>query len=219
MARKKKSQIWKLGLILVVLVMAWLQRQDTGVGESSDPKAGSSSQQVGSFEVLDGCSLVKHRHNDGDSFWVNTSKGNFEFRLYYADAPESAVKTYRNGQNNHKRLAQQGRALGGLNQKQTVEIGQQAKRFVTDTLHADKFRVATRWESVYGSPRKYAFVIVSAEGEEEYLHELLVSRGLARIHTKPMILPDETTVKNQKRRLSTLEQQAKKQRLGAWGIQ
>lgn len=224
MAKKKTSLLWRLGGILVICAIAWMKYQEVGHAGKHDKNTStnhqtSSSKQSDSFEILDNCSLVDHRHNDGDSFHVQTTKGEIEFRLYYVDAPESAAKTYRKGENNYKRIAQQGRAMGGLNQQQTTEIGQQAKAFTNKLLSKQKFRIATRWESVYGSARKYAFVLVHDEGQKHYLHEILVSKGLCRIHTKPMILPDGTTVKSQQNRLHKLEQQAKKQQLGAWGIQ
>jgi len=224
MAKKKTSLLWRLGVLLVLCAIAWMQYQEAGHEEKQDKNTSSNHQTSpnkpsGSFEFLDDCSWIDHRHNDGDSFHIQTPQGEIEFRLYYVDAAESAAKTYRNGENNYKRLAQQGRAMGGLNQPQTTKMGQQAKAFTKKLLSKQKFRIATRWESVYGSARKYAFVLVLYEGQTRYLHEILVSKGLCRIHTKPMILPDGTTVKSQQSRLRKLEQQAKKQQLGAWGIQ
>lgn len=215
MAKKKSSLLWKLVSILVLGAIAWMKYQENSRARDQTP----SRTQSGSFEILDNCTLIEHRHNDGDSFHAQTAQGDIEFRLYYVDAPESAAKTYRNGENNYKRIAQQGHALGGLNQQQTTDIGKQAKTFTKKLLSQQNFRVATRWESVYGSARQYAFILVQLEGKQRYLHEILVSKGLCRIHTKPMVLPDGTTVKNHQRQLRKLEQQAKKQQLGAWSIQ
>lgn len=172
----------------------------------------------GEWQRLDDCHLIPHRHNDGDSFWVKSAAGEHEFRLYYVDAPESAAKTYRNGENNHRRLAQQAEAMGGLDQAQTVAIGREAKQWVAGWLSQGGFTVVTRWERVYGSERRYAFVRVVDGGRERDLHALLVSRGLARIHTKGAVLLDGTPVKIHKRQLRKLEQQAKRQKLGAWGL-
>ena len=51
-------------------------------------------------------------------------------RIYFVDAPESAARSYRDGNTNHARIAQQGAAMGGLNQAQTTEVGTAAKLFV-----------------------------------------------------------------------------------------
>ncbi|MBT8035960.1 MAG: thermonuclease family protein [Verrucomicrobiae bacterium] len=170
------------------------------------------------LEVLHGCRLMDHRGNDGDSFHVITKKGHKEFRLYYVDTPESAAKTYRSGENNFKRIAQQGVALGGLTREETTQVGVEAKRFVKKLLKAGGFRVVTRWENVYDARRQYAFIIVPWQGESRYLHELLVAHGLARIYTKPATLPDNTSATRHKKRLRALEQHAQKSHYGAWGM-
>ncbi|MDC0088087.1 thermonuclease family protein [Akkermansiaceae bacterium] len=189
---------------------------------SSDQAASSQLTPVSvsssKFEILENCSIIDHRGNDGDSFHVKTSKGDQELRLYFVDAPESAARSYGGGENNHERIAQQGAAMGGLSQKQTTEVGVEAKQFVKSLLKGKKFRVATVWESVYGSRRNYAFILVSYEGQERYLHELIVARGLGRIHTKPHTLPDNTSASRHKDRLYKLEKYAKQKGYGAWGL-
>ena len=155
---------------------------------------------------------------DGDSFHVEAPHGREEIRLYYVDAPESAARTYRDGNTNHLRIAQQGAAMGGLDQRETIKVGVDAKAFVKQLLDGKRFKVVTRSERVYGSHRKYAFVIVDWKGQRHYLHELLVLNGLARIHTKPAHLPDNTTASDQKKRLYELQSYAKDMRYGAWGL-
>ncbi len=219
MAKKKKSLRWRLGALVVVCAIAWMKYQELlAQVDSSVVEVSAEAQKWGDFDLLSNCQLVSHGHNDGDSFHVATSKGEFEFRLYYVDAPESAAKTYRNGENNFKRLAQQGRVMGGLSQKQTTAIGKEAKHFVNDLLGQQKFRVVTRWENVYGPERRYAFVLVRSNGQERYLHEILIEKGMARIHTKPAKLPDGTSVSSQLRQLRKLEKMAKQQHQGAWGV-
>jgi len=188
-----------------------------GVSEVSS-RLTSVSLSSSQFDIMEGCKLIDHRGNDGDSFHVQTPGGREEFRLYYVDAPESAARTYGPGENNYKRIAQQGASMGGLNQKQTTEVGVEAKLFVKKLLKARKFGIATTGEKVYRSHRKYAFVIVKWEGETRYLHELLVAHGLGRIHTKPMTLPDNTSATRHKKRLKILESYAKKNNHGAWGV-
>ncbi|NIP93749.1 MAG: hypothetical protein GWO24_09930, partial [Akkermansiaceae bacterium] len=66
---------------------------------------------------------IDHRHNDGDSFHVRTPSGSrMEIRLYYVDAPESALKTYANGDTNHGRVDDQAKDLG-LDRERAVEVG------------------------------------------------------------------------------------------------
>lgn len=168
------------------------------------------------YTLLKGCKLVENRRNDGDSFFVQTPEGMREYRLYFMDCAESAAKTYRNGQNNFARLAEQGRYFDGLNQEQTVAIGQEAKVFVKKILKQRPFVICTKGEAVYHSDRQYAFVIVHWQDKEVYLHELLAAYGLARVHTKPASLPDQTSSSAQKQQLKTLEHWAKAHHLGAW---
>ena len=109
--------------------------------------------------------------------------------------------------------------MGGLNQLKTTQVGVVAKKFVKKLLEGKSFSIATTREKVYNSHRIYAYVVVEWEGQERYLHELLVAYGLGRIHTKPMTLPDNTSSTRHKEHLRKVEQHAKAQKLGAWGIQ
>lgn len=213
-----------MGVLVVIAVIAWMQyresppkTQTVSDGRKSETIAVPDFQK-NAYDTLDACELISHRHNDGDSFHVRCDKGDVEFRLYYVDTPESAAKTYRNGENNFKRLAQQARAMGGLNQKETTRIGKDAKYFVKALFGKQKFRVVTRWENVYGPERRYAFVMVRWNGQERYLHEILIEKGMARIHTKPAKLPDGTSISSHLRHLRKLEKKAKQQHKGAWGV-
>jgi endonuclease YncB( thermonuclease family) len=164
--------------------------------------------------------LVADRGNDGDSFKVRTPAGEtLHLRLYFVDAPESAVKRYRNGDSNEKRLSYQSEYFSGLSQSKTVEAGQAAKQWVRERLAASSgFTVSTRHESVYDSGRIYALVSLREGGRERWLHELLVERGLVRIYTQGTDLPDGTSRGAQTRRLKGLEKDAKAARKGAWGL-
>ena len=194
MAQKKKSILSTVIGLLVIAAIAWMKYQETdkGAGYNSNerdssvvinqPEGDVSQSEIfdklttvsissSKFEVLEGCTIKEHRGNDGDSFHVKTKKGDKELRLYYVDAPESEAREYRNGDTNYKRISQQGAAMGGLNQKQTTEVGMEAKMFVKKLLKGKKFRVATTWESVYNSHRSYAYILVPYQGEERYLQE------------------------------------------------
>ncbi|MCP5536327.1 MAG: thermonuclease family protein [Akkermansiaceae bacterium] len=170
------------------------------------------------YQVWKDCTLIDRRGNDGDSFHIQAPHGSEEIRLYYVDAPESAARTYGNGDTNHQRIAEQGADMGGLNQHETTQVGVAAKAFTKKLLKGKKFTVVTRGERVYNSHRKYGFVIVDWNGQQRYLHELLVANGLGRIHTKPMTLPDNTAASRQKQHLRELEKYAQKHHYGAWGV-
>lgn len=239
MAGKKKNTVLSTVVtIIVIAAVIWMKIKETkgqqeregsvrdenvevSLPQESDVTSNSLtpvSLSSSRFEVLDGCKLIEHRGNDGDSFHVSTPKGREEVRLYYVDAPESAARTYGNGDTNHKRISQQGAAMGGLNQHETTQVGVVAKKLAIELLQGKTFKIATTREKVYRSHRIYAYVVVEWEGEERYLHELLVAHGLGRIHTKPMTLPDNTSASRHKEHLRRLEKEAKSKNYGAWGI-
>ena len=172
------------------------------------------------FTVLKGCRMVEQRYgNDGDSFLTKHSKGETNFRLYYVDAAESWYKkTARGSKNQLERLKDQGNYWGGLSVAQTMQLGIVAKKFVIKLLREKPFKVITKWENVYSPERKYAFVIVEWKGKPRYLHEILVAKGLARIHTKPMPLPDSTSSSRHRAHLKVMEAAAKVGKIGAWSI-
>ncbi len=240
--RKKQTVLGTVITIVIVAAIIWMKVQETrdsqrreGALRDDDitiPQPGESEQKrygqdkllssvkltSSRFEVIKGCSLIDHRGNDGDSFHVKTPTGKEEIRLYFTDAPESAARRYGGNENNYKRIADQGRSLGGLNQRETTQVGVEAKLFAKKLLEERNFTIATTREKVYRSHRIYAYVIVRYQGQNRYLHELLVLRGLARIHTKSMTLPDSTARNHQLSRLKKLEQYAKSKNYGAWGM-
>ena len=190
----------------------------SGKPDAAEAKLSMVRVTSSKFDVLEDCELIHHRHNDGDSFHVKYGGKQTEFRLYFVDTPESKYKEYRDGNNNGKRIQEQGNYYGGLDRKSTTAVGTAAKKFVLDLLGKQSFRVVTQWENVYGPDRKYAFIIVKWEGKDVYLHELLIAKGLARIHTKPMTLPDNTSSSRQRNKLREIEKEAKKIKRGAWAL-
>ena len=123
-SRKKKSLIKIIGTFIVLAVVAWMKYQEEGGDPIAIAKevyqkstgnelSGSSSNMSGAevfdvsslltpvsvssskFEILENCTLIENRGNDGDSFHVMTRKGDQELRLYYVDAPESSARKYR----------------------------------------------------------------------------------------------------------------------------
>jgi endonuclease YncB( thermonuclease family) len=217
MARKKKSTLMLVVTMLVAALLWWIDnREEVEVGVERAQGMGEAVGR-GGYDGFEACRLVKHGGNDGDSFHVSVpGQGREEYRLYFVDAPESAYKEYRDGEDNGERLRFQGQYFGGLSRQETTGLGQVAKAWTTDLLGAGKFAVYTRGELVYGGPRMYAFVEVEYEGRKRWLHELLVEQGLARIYTKGATLPDGTSEGKEEGRLKGVERGAKKRRVGGW---
>lgn len=230
----KLAKLLSMVLVLSVLMLArhygWLPE----LNETKSPKAPASEHRrvdaprnpprrqseakAGNYEVLRGCELIEHRHNDGDSFHVRLPDGRDEqFRLSFVDTPESAFKNYGRGESNHQRIREQAVALG-ITPEQAVELGRRAKRFTHDLLERAPFTVYTHWEDPFGDQRYHGLVEVMVDGKPRWLHELLVEHGLVRIHTKPADLPDGTPAKQARQALRELERKARQQRAGAWGM-
>ena len=156
--------------------------------------------------------LPDKKYNDGDSFKIKTKDGRFvEVRMYYVDTAESKDKPY---DDYRRRVADQGKDFGGLNYQETIALGKEAKDYAYSRLKDAELTIYTSWEEVYESGRYYAFVKL---GNEEWWHETLVKKGLARIHTKGEELPDGTRYATHKKQLMELEKQARRSKVGAWG--
>ena len=228
--RNKKS-LGSTILIVVVGIISWFLKEKgflnsdgsfagkplstTSTGSGDFTKVALSGQ---GWELLSDCQLITGRNSDGDSFHVKHEKGETEFRLYFVDAPESSYKTYGGGENNGKRLAEQGQYFGGLDQSNTTKVGSSAKALVKKALTKKDFKILTKWEDVYGPDRKYCLAVVNWEGQDLYLHELIVAQGLGRIHTRGADLPDGRRYQDQKKHLKSLEQAASEKKVGAWGL-
>ena len=219
---KQKKSLGTIILGLIVAVVVWFLQEkgliakDSSEGGSSENYGGETSGK--GWTHLKECRLITGRNNDGDSFHVEHEKGETEFRLYFVDTPESSYRTYRGGENNGQRIKEQGEYFGRLSQKQTTGIGEDGKKLVKKLLSKGGFEVQTKWENVYGPERKNCFVLVRWEGQMVYLHELLVKKGLARIHTRGTDVPGGRGFREQKSYLQKLEKQARREKVGAWGL-
>lgn len=173
----------------------------------------SSASKQGGYEVLDGCRLADHRHNDGDSFHITTADGkDHEIRLYYVDTPES----YRH-QHNGERISHQAKYFKLANSDAAVELGKDAKKFVHKLLRDNgTFAVLTKWEPVFDSGRYFAFVQIEHDGKKQWLHEVLVKNGFARIYTQGAEMPDGQSVKSRKRQLKQMEESSRAHGVGGW---
>ncbi len=242
MARRGKKQgQWLTILIIAAAVALWAFEQrkggdDGGSGPARresvptgtppppkptppaprDTRPGATERQ-GRYEVHRNCTLAADNGNDGDSFRVLLPDGRSEiFRLYFVDTPESAFRTYRNGESNHDRIREQA-AYFGTSPEEAVEIGKEGKRFVLGLLGKRPFTVHTEWDSPFRDQRYHAFIEVNDGGKSRWLHEILIEKGLARLKTKPADLPDGTKADSHRRYLETLQAAARKSRTGGWG--
>jgi len=228
--QKNKSTLMVIVTIIAGITGWYMKNKDTGILADilSSPAAnvtldGLTQVKVtgNTYEVLNNCTLVDHKHNDGDSFHIKHTKGQSEIRLYFADTAESAYKTYGGGENNGDRLDKQGKYFGGLNREQTAKLGQLGKERTMSLIKGKQFKVITKWQPVTNrqtEKRIHAFIILEKEDTEYYLHELLTQEGLVRLSTWGGDLPDGTPWKKQKERLIAMENDAKKRKVGAWGM-
>ena len=183
------------------------------------PASRQPIEKTGGYEIHRDCTLVEARNNDGDSFMLRLPGGKqAEFRLYFVDTPESAFKSYRGGETNHQRISEQAADMGGITPEQAVEIGRKGKQFTLDLLASRPFDIYTRWDSPFHDDRFHAFIEVTPDGKPRWLDELLVEKGLVRIHTKGADLPDGTPQAKQKAHLKSLESAAKRAGVGVWGV-
>lgn len=166
----------------------------------------NTPRRIGRYDVYQGCTLVNGRGNDGDSFRVKLPQGRTEIiRLYFVDTPESAFKSYGGGRKNHDRIADQAYDMGGITSQQAVEIGKKAKAFVSEQLRKSPFAIYTEWDSPFNDQRYHAFVEILYNGKKRFLHEILVEKGYARIHTKGAPMPDGSSERKQEDRLFELK--------------
>lgn len=160
------------------------------------------------FTELKGCTLLTNPFNDGDSFHVRTPDGKEQiFRLYFVDTPESENSF-------PERVAEQATYFG-IDSSRTIQVGIDAARFTSKRL-AGTFTVYTRWKDALGRSqlqRFYAFVKVGPD----YLQDLLVQNGLARVYGVRTPLPDGRDSREYLAKLTELEKQAQAARLGGWG--
>lgn len=194
------------------------RQSKSGGGAESAPSPGP--EKVRGYDRFPGARLVEDEGNDGDSFHVMANGREIHLRLYFVDAPEKYLSE--DWENQRRRVAEQGRELGGLSPEQAVEVGKAAKMFVERELSGKEFTVYTYWEEVYDSGRHYGFVEL-ADGS--YLGTKLVEGGLARIHTKgpgskekPVPTPDGASFHRHRDMLYQKEREAKKAKRGAWSL-
>jgi competence protein ComEA len=158
--------------------------------------------------VLENCRLITNPANDGDSFHVSVGAKEYLFRLYLVDAPETDAR-------NPGRLIEQGKYFG-ITVPQAIEVGQAAKEFIQEKL-SQPFTVFTHMSDAMGQSRLerfYAFV----ETKEGDLGEQLVRNGLARSYGFKAAPPGLTSSRIEVEKLQQFEDEAKRDKIGAWGV-
>jgi endonuclease YncB( thermonuclease family) len=219
-SRKRATPLIPI-LIVIAAIALWVFDAYRLFDPEQAPKKTSAQtqQQSGNYETFSACRLVNEKSNDGDSFRVRLPDGRKEIiRLYFVDCPESDFKSYGGGRNNHQRIAEQAAELNGISPEQAVEIGKKARKFTISHLSKAPFTVHTNWDSPYNDQRYHGFIEINYNGNSRFLHELLIAKGYARIHTKGAELPDGTSQKSQKNKLLKIQQSAKSSKLGAWSF-
>ena len=158
--------------------------------------------------VLKECRLILNPANDGDSFHVSAGRKEYLFRLYLVDAPETDEMTPR-------RLIEQAKYFN-ITVPQTIEVGRAAKDFTQEKL-SQPFTVFTHMSDAMGQSRLerfYAFV----ETKEGDLGEQLVRNGLARCYGFKTTPPGLTSSRIEVEKLQQLENEAKRDQIGGWGV-
>lgn len=163
------------------------------------------------LERFEDVRLLEAKSNDGDSFQVQLGDESFHLRLYFVDCPETSASM----DSDVRRLREQTRYWALSGPKQTVQFGDEAKKFGQKLLEKP-FTVHTAFASAPGRSKKgriYGFV-TTAEGED--LATLLVKNGLARVQGVGRKTPDGVRRDEMKKRLRDLELAAVLKRAGIW---
>tara|TARA_R110002096_G_scaffold273422_4_gene467241 strand:- start:4285 stop:5031 length:747 start_codon:yes stop_codon:yes gene_type:complete len=218
---KNRSVPVKLAGVGILILAAVLGLDLDEAASDGDVEAGKEagliqvSGKKGEYERLSGCVLVEHRNNDGDSFFVRHQGREFELRLYFVDTAEKYLSDRHESQ--RERVRDQAGDFG-LTVEQTVALGNESKNVVLELLRRTPFTVYTKWDRVYDGERFHGFVeLDSGAGSSVYLSQLLVDKGLARIHTHGEPTPDGRGWREYKDFLRSREAAAKQKKVGAWG--
>jgi DNA uptake protein ComE-like DNA-binding protein len=184
-------------IALIGAAVFWTAVADLGAREGSKD-----------WIVLENCLFISNPADDGDSFHVSAGAKEYIFRLYLVDAPETDEITPR-------RLVEQAKYFG-ITVPQAIEVGRAAKEFTREKL-SESFTVFTHMSDAMGQSRierLYAFV----ETKEGDLGEQLVRNGLARVFGFKAAPPGLRKSQLEVEKLQQFEDDAKKERIGAWGI-
>jgi len=207
------------------------------VSDQSNDRLSSVKVVSDDFLVVRDAKLKMHRSNDGDSFYTTSGDKSVEFRLYHVDTPEKLFRKYKSGDDNSKHINKQ-MDYFGLSQDNVVKVGQTAKSFTHNLLKDNKFELVSAYSDNVTAGRKYTYAVVNYRGKDVYLHELLVAQGLVMVnpldqkfnsggelttHERGTMskanLPDGSSYVEHHAKLKRIEEVAKKEKRGAWGMQ
>jgi endonuclease YncB( thermonuclease family) len=164
------------------------------------------SAEAKAWTTLDACRYVADKSNDGDSFLVQCGRERFFVRLYFVDAPESDVSF-------PDRVRQQYEYFG-VTADELARAGASAREYVRAVLQRP-FVVHTKKTFAQGrSKASRYYALVQVDGR--YLHQVLVSEGLARNKGSRLGLPSGETARAHAQRLQSIEDHARLQRRGIW---
>jgi len=187
----------RVGVSALIAVVVW--------SASVDLRARDQSKD---WIVLKDCRLIPNPANDGDSFHVSAGNKEYLFRLYLVDAPETDEMTPR-------RLVEQAKYFN-ITVPEAIEVGRAAKDFTQEKL-SQPFTVFTHMSDAMGQSRLerfYAFV----ETKEGDLGEQLIRNGLARCYGFKAAPPGLTSSRIEIEKLQQLENQARQEKIGGWGV-
>ncbi|MDZ4287624.1 MAG: thermonuclease family protein [Prosthecobacter sp.] len=174
-------------------------------------EAGNAREVKAQFEIFPRPELVESRANEADTLRIRIKGEEQIFVLYFVDALEASM-------NHPQRVAEQGRYFGNASDKAITDSGAEAAAYVTDLLKTHPFHVLTRWEKIANSDRYYALIIVeTTAGKHEYLANLLMKKGFARVYGVDTELPAGTQdIPSYMVELQSLARAAREQKAGIW---
>ena len=159
------------------------------------------------WEKLDGCRMVESFANDGDSFHVVHGDKEYVFRLCFVDCAETSMS--------YPERVQEQADVWGISTKEAVRVGHVATEFTMELLKDNPFTVYTKYKDARGNSklgRNFAMFKVG----DDYLSELLVKNGLARVYGYTLKTPDGISRDSYRSRLNSLEKKAKREGVGGW---
>lgn len=163
-------------------------------------------QAAKKWRIYENCTVIENPANDGDSFHVRVNKRHYLFRLYWVDTPETDMSV-------PERVAEQAQYFG-LSNQDMVKYGKEAAKFA-EKFMKDGFTVHTKFADAMGrSEKDRDYAIIEKDGK--YLHIELVREGLARIHGFQEVSEDMPNAGTMRMRIKGAENEAKKEKRGAW---
>jgi endonuclease YncB( thermonuclease family) len=165
------------------------------------------SAETKAWTTLDACRYVADKSNDGDSFLVQCGRERFFVRLYFVDAPESDASF-------PDRVRQQYEYFG-VTLDELTRAGARARDYVRSALLQRPFVVHTKKTFAQGRSKATRYYgLVQVDGR--YLHQVLLSEGLARNKGSRVGLPSGEKARAHAQMLQAMEDQARLQRKGVW---